>query len=90
MRQIGDRHQHVIKLGLNIRELELKCLETSGYRLRLGQHSGGILATRLERADLFGQRVALGLKIFCVGLHRLATDLKAIEGFHRESKATTG
>jgi len=86
LRQVGQRQQHVLQLGLNLlqprgRALQ-RCFDLGHFdHCLLGR---GVLALAFEHADLFGAAVALRLQIFGLHLQGFALMLERAKGLYIE------
>ena len=69
VREVGDRHDHILQCFLNGRQLAVDLLDPLRHRFHLGDHRFGltVLAGLFEAGNGLGNRVALVFQRLCFG-----------------------
>ena len=92
VRQIGNRQQQRLQLGLDLIESGRHAFKLCLGRADLGHHGAGVFAFGFELADLLGQVVALVLQLFGAHLAGLAFSFERLKSLdvQKRLRALTG
>lgn len=82
LRQVGQRHQHLLQFGLDALQSSCTRVEFGADATHLGHHGGRVATLGLELADLPGQRIAPRLQLFGGDLDLLAFGFQRREARH--------